>query len=374
MKSNLSNICDYVKGRIDVSELDYRTYISTENMLPNKGGITDASSLPTTIQTQAFMTGDVLVSNIRPYFKKIWFADFDGGCSNDVLVFRAKEGVNKRFLYYVLADDTFFDYSMATSKGTKMPRGDKTSIMQYEVPNFSFENQEKIAGMLEALDKKIQINNKINNNLFEQAKSIFKDRFIDLSPFYGKLPKDWKWGTVSEVIELHDSKRIPLSNRERAELDKIYPYYGATSIMDYVDKYLFDGIYLLLGEDGTVIDAKGFPILQYVEGKFWVNNHAHILTGKNDFTVELLYLLFSLTNVASIVTGAVQPKISQGNLNSISIIIPSKEELAKMNGIIQPIFSHIRTLRSENVILASIRDSLLPKLMSGELDTSNIEL
>lgn len=214
----------------------------------------------------------------------------------------------------------------------------------------------------------------INNNLFEQAKSIFKDRFIDLSPFYGKLPKDWKWGTVSEVIELHDSKRIPLSNRERAELDKIYPYYGATSIMDYVDKYLFDGIYLLLGEDGTVIDAKGFPILQYVEGKFWVNNHAHILTGKNDFTVELLYLLFSLTNVASIVTGAVQPKISQGNLNSISIIIPSKEELAKMNGIIQPIFSQIRTLRSENVILASIRDSLLPKLMSGELDTSNIEL
>ena len=144
--------------------------------------------------------------------------------------------------------------------------------------------------------------------------------------------------------------------------------------MDYVDKYLFDGIYLLLGEDGTVIDAKGFPILQYVDGKFWVNNHAHILTGKNDFTVELLYLLFSLTNVASIVTGAVQPKISQGNLNSISIIIPSKEELAKMNSIIQPIFSQIRTLRSENVILASIRDSLLPKLMSGELDTSNIEL
>ena len=374
MKSNLSNICDYVKGRIDVSELDYRTYISTENMLPNKGGITDASSLPTTIQTQAFMTGDVLVSNIRPYFKKIWFADFDGGCSNDVLVFRAKEGVNKRFLYYVLADDTFFDYSMATSKGTKMPRGDKTSIIQYEVLNFSFENQEKIAGMLEALDKKIQLNNKINNNLFEQAKSIFKDRFIDLTPFYGQLPKDWKRGAVSEVIEFHDSKRIPLSNRERAELDKVYPYYGATSIMDYVEKYLFDGIYLLLGEDGTVIDANGFPILQYVEGKFWVNNHAHILTGKNGFTVELLYLLFSLTNVGSIVTGAVQPKISQGNLNSISIIIPSREELAKMNSIIQPMFSQIRTLRSENENLASIRDSLIPKLMSGELDVSNIGL
>lgn len=214
----------------------------------------------------------------------------------------------------------------------------------------------------------------LNNNLFEQAKSIFKDRFIDLTPFYGQLPKDWKRGAVSEVIEFHDSKRIPLSNRERAELDKVYPYYGATSIMDYVEKYLFDGIYLLLGEDGTVIDANGFPILQYVEGKFWVNNHAHILTGKNGFTVELLYLLFSLTNVGSIVTGAVQPKISQGNLNSISIIIPSREELAKMNSIIQPMFSQIRTLRSENENLASIRDSLIPKLMSGELDVSNIGL
>ena len=214
----------------------------------------------------------------------------------------------------------------------------------------------------------------INNNLFEQAKSIFKDRFIDLTPFYGQLPKDWKRGAVSEVIEFHDSKRIPLSNRERAKLDKVYPYYGATSVMDYVDKYLFDGIYLLLGEDGTVIDANGFPILQYVEGKFWVNNHAHILTGKNGFTVELLYLLFSLTNVGSIVTGAVQPKISQGNLNSISIVIPSREELAKMNSIIQPMFSQIRTLRSENEILASIRDSLIPKLMSGELDVSNIGL
>lgn len=165
MRFNLSNICDYVKGKIDVSKLDHRTYISTENMLPNKGGITEASSLPTTVKTQAFMVGDVLLSNIRPYFKKIWFADFDGGCSNDVLVFRAKEGVSKRFLYYILADDTFFDYSMATSKGTKMPRGDKSSIMQYEVPEFSLDDQEKIAGLLEALDYKIKLNNEINKNL-----------------------------------------------------------------------------------------------------------------------------------------------------------------------------------------------------------------
>ena len=203
---------------------------------------------------------------------------------------------------------------------------------------------------------------------------LYKDRFIEMTPFAGIMPMDWHSGMASEIIELHDSKRIPLSGRERADLAKIYPYYGATSIMDYVDRYLFDGIYLLLGEDGSVIDNKGFPILQYVDGKFWVNNHAHIITGKNGFSVELLYLLFSLTSVQSIVTGAVQPKISQTNLNKVPVIIPSKQQLEAFDSIIQPIFAQIRNLRSENNQLATTRDTLLPKLMSGELDVSDIDL
>lgn len=188
------------------------------------------------------------------------------------------------------------------------------------------------------------------------------------------MPNDWHNGTVSEIIELHDAKRIPLSNRERAELAKIYPYYGATSIMDYVDRYLFDGIYLLLGEDGTVVDDKGFPILQYVEGKFWVNNHAHIITGKNGFSVEMLYLLFRLTNVQSIVTGAVQPKISQANLKSIATIIPSGEILKQFDTIVQPFFAQIRNIKAENDRLIALRDTLIPKLMNGEIDVSEVEI
>ena len=180
MKYNLADICEYAKGKVDVAILDDETYIFTENMMPNKGGITSASSLPTIAQTQVFLAGDVLVSNIRPYFKKIWFAEFDGGCSNDVLVFRAKDGVSKRFLYYVLSDDTFFDYSMATSKGTKMPRGDKAAIMKYEVPDFTYEEQEKIAGILEALDRKIQLNTEINENLLEQALTLYATQFSSL--------------------------------------------------------------------------------------------------------------------------------------------------------------------------------------------------
>ena len=182
------------------------------------------------------------------------------------------------------------------------------------------------------------------------------------------MPDGWRMGKVSEIIELHDSKRIPLSGQQREKMKKIYPYYGATSLMDYVDNYIFDGIYLLLGEDGTVINSEGYPILQYVEGKFWVNNHAHILTGKNGFSVEMLYLLFSLTNVKDKVTGAVQQKISQGNLTSIDIIIPSLEFCIKFNGLIQPIFSQIRSNRKENENLTSLRDTLLPKLMNGEIE------
>lgn len=375
MKCKLSDICSFRKGKVEVENLNAKNYISTENMLPNKCGITEASSLPTVPLTQEYKNGDVLVSNIRPYFKKIWQAQYDVGCSNDVLVFVSKPNTDKDFLYYVLADDDFFTYSMATSKGTKMPRGDKTLIMQYEVPLIDLQVQEKIASVLKALDKKIELNNEINNNLEQQAKALYKDWFFDFRPFSsdGNLPNSWRLGTVGDIIQLHDSKRVPLSGAERDKMAKVYPYYGATSLMDYVDNYLFDGIYLLLGEDGTVVDSLGFPILQYVYGQFWVNNHAHIITGKEGFSVEELYLFFSLTNIKSIVTGAVQQKVSQQNLKKVPAIIPSKQALSAFDEIIQPIFAQIRNLRDENANLSQLRDTLLPKLMSGELDVSNIE-
>lgn len=216
----------------------------------------------------------------------------------------------------------------------------------------------------------------INNNLEQQAKALYKDWFFNFSPFSsdGNLPDDWRLGTVGDIIQLHDSKRVPLSGAERDKMAKVYPYYGATSLMDYVDNYLFDGIYILLGEDGTVVDSLGFPILQYVYGQFWVNNHAHIITGKEGFSVEELYLFFSLTNIKSIVTGAVQQKVSQQNLKKVPAIIPSKEALGAFDEITQPIFAQIRNLRDENANLSQLRDTLLPKLMSGELDVSDIEI
>jgi len=215
--------------------------------------------------------------------------------------------------------------------------------------------------------------NRVNDNLQQQAQALYGKLF----PYAvtDDLPAGWRVGTVGEIVEIHDSKRIPLSGAQRAKMEKrIYPYYGAASLMDYVDEYIFDGKYLLLGEDGTVVDDAGYPILQYVWGQFWVNNHAHILTGKLGFNVESLLLLFKRTPVKSIVTGAVQPKISQANLRSIQVVIPPQPELDAFNELIRPLFDQIRQNQDQNKALAAMRDALLPKLMSGEVDVSSLQL
>lgn len=282
--------------------------------------------------------------------------------------------VNPKYVKYYCLSQEYKGWIASYNTGSTRGNINAQTLAQMPLLLPERMQQDKMVDILSSIDLKIKENERINKNLFQQAQALYKYRFIEMAPFDGIMPMDWHSGTASEIIELHDSKRIPLSGRERADLAKIYPYYGATSIMDYVDRYLFDGIYLLLGEDGTVIDNKGFPILQYVDGKFWVNNHAHIVTGKNGFSVELLYLLFSLTSVQSIVTGAVQPKISQTNLNKVPVVIPSKQQLEVLDSIIQPIFAQIRSLRNENNQLATTRDTLLPKLMSGELDVSDIDL
>lgn len=132
-EGTLSEICSYNSERVAVSTLTLETYISTENMSANKSGFVKAASLPTIAQTTAFAVGDTLVSNIRPYFKKIVFCGFTGGCSTDVLCFRPKTTNLSLFVYNLLCRDRFIEYMVAGSKGTKMPRGDKQQIMSYHI-------------------------------------------------------------------------------------------------------------------------------------------------------------------------------------------------------------------------------------------------
>lgn len=293
--------------------------------------------------------------------------------NQDVKCIEPNDEVLPEFLYYWLHGNDKSLVSLLETTGIGAGKFDTKRLQQLRVVLPSLQEQKKIISLLCSLDDKIELNNKINENLELQAQILYKHCFpysVD-----DTLPDGWCVGTVGEIIEIHDSKRIPLSGAERAKMEKkVYPYYGAASLMDFVDDYIFDGKYLLLGEDGTVVDDAGYPILQYVWGQFWVNNHAHILTGKRGFNVESLYMLFKQTPVKHIVTGAVQPKISQSNLSSIHVVIPPEKLLIEYNYWTEPLFAFIRTNKEANKSLTILRDTLLPKLMSGEIDAGDVTI
>ena len=364
MKYKLSDICEYAKGKIKVSALDENTYISTENMLPNKGGITKAASLPTQEQTQAFMKNDVLVSNIRPYFKKIWYATFDGGCSNDVLVFRAKDGVSSRFLHYVLADDTFFDYSMATSKGTKMPRGDKKAIMEYEVPELSYEAQCKIAGILEVIDEKIELNTDINKNLEQQASSIYQAWFKDFVLSDGSCPPIWKQGTLSDIADITNGKRPPVKSAKKTDT-AVIPLVGAASVMGYTIEANHTDKILVTGRVGT------HGVVQRFNSPCWTSDNTLVITSDlYEYTFQILQRI----DYHAMNRGSTQPLITQGDMNKVSILIPDKETLSNFETLVGQLMEQYEANLLENGKLAELRDALLPRLMSGSLDVSNIDI
>lgn len=372
----LSTACEYGKDRISADEVNENNYISTENMLPNRGGVEIASSVAEGKTFPAYKEGNILLSNIRPYFKKIWFADKKGGCSNDVLVLKTNKSVDKKFLYYVLSDNNFFNYSTVTSKGTKMPRGSKTAIMKYLVPDVDMPTQKRIADILSAYDDLIENNNRRIALLEKAAQELYKEWFVrfrfpshENAKFENGLPMGWDVAKLGSILILEDTKRVPLSEQQRSGMQPIYPYYGACSIAGYVDKYIFDGVYLLLSEDGAnVVDENGYPTLQYVWGKFWVNNHAHIISKNGVYSVEFLHLLLKNTNMQSIVTGAAQPKISQKRLLNKKVIVPDSKIIKLFSERIDPIYKMIRYISESNRNIEKQRELLLPRLMSGKLE------
>lgn len=224
----------------------------------------------------------------------------------------------------------------------------------------SIKDQHAVATVLSAIDNLIELNTRANDYLLELATALFEHA----------LEKSRTEVSLGDIVDLEDSKRIPLNSRDRAQRKGPYPYYGATAIMDYVDDYLFDGIRILLGEDGTVISDDGKPILQYVWGKYWVNNHAHILKASSIYSLEAIYIALSRTAINHIVTGAVQMKISQRNLKSLQFAMPSPDAISDLNDL----FEMYRQNVEENSALDALRDSLLPKLMSGQIDVSQVEL
>ena len=391
----LSDICDYGKDRIEVSSLDNSNYISTENMLPNRAGITTATTLPTGEYTPSFEIDDTLVSNIRLYFKKIWKATFSGGCSADVLVFKAKENVSKEYLYYVLADDEFFKYSMATSKGTKMPRGDKTSIMNYPVNLPPLPTQKKIARILSSLDDKIELNNKININLEQQAQALFKNWFVDFEPFGGKMPEEWKVGKLSDIADylngyafsskelLNEPGENCLDVFKQGHIKKgggfipdgtksWYPLSKCQKLKNYILKK--GDILMAMTDMKGNVAILGNTAIMPVDDKYIVNQRVGLLRAKKELNIDYPYL-YLLTNdqdflmdLRSRANSGVQVNLSSTAIKESEVNIAPKEVYKQFNDIILPLFEKILANQQENQKLSQIRDGLLPKLMNGEIE------
>lgn len=375
-KCKLSDICFYGKDKIEVSALTKDTYISTENMIPNRGGITEATTLPTSEFTPSFESSDTLVSNIRPYFKKIWQANFDGGCSADVLVFKAIPNVSKDYLYYVLADDEFFKYSMATSKGTKMPRGDKVSIMNYPVKIPPLATQQKIAAILSSLDDKIELNNKINANLEAQAQTIFKSWFVD------KYEKERTIGDYCAVKsgfafksawwQDEGPKVIRIGDIEQGCLNLETCAHVATNKIEVAKDFIVQGGDLVIAMTGATIGK--FSMIPKIQEPILVNQRVgKFFLGNNP--IEKVPFIYCTLKQEEVITefinrgqGSAQPNISTGDILTIPCWIPSKNEIDNFNKTIQPMFETIISNQEENRKLSVLRDSLLPKLMNGEIE------
>lgn len=386
----LQDICSYVKTKVETSNYSIEDYISTENMLPEKGGITVASSFPSGKVTE-FQENDILISNIRPYFKKIWKADRRGCCSNDVLCIRANNNVDAEFLYYLLSQDLFFAYVMSGANGSKMPRGDKQQIMNWEIEIPSEkEDQRRIASILSSLDRKIELNNKINDDLEEMAQAIFKNWFVDFEPFkdgkfvdseLGMIPEGWKVGSIGDIVEFQNG--FAFSSKDFSE----YGEYKIITIKSVQDGCLLSEGSSKISEYPTKMPAycklQSGDILLSLTGNvgrcclvtephLLLNQRVAKIKAKESFDNSFSYALFRLKEtkelLISISRGTAQANLSPVEASKLPMVIPSKDARKKFSMFSDSIMDKIISIHIENRNLSLLRDTLLPRLMSGEIE------
>lgn len=386
----LQDICSYVKTKVETSNYSIEDYISTENMLPEKGGITVASSFPSGKVTE-FQENDILISNIRPYFKKIWKADRRGCCSNDVLCIRANNNVDAEFLYYLLSQDLFFAYVMSGANGSKMPRGDKQQIMNWEIEIPSEkEDQRCIASILSSLDRKIELNNKINADLEEMAQAIFKNWFVDFEPFkdgkfvdseLGMIPEGWKVGRLDEIADVvggsTPSKAKPeyytqkgiawLTPKDLSNHPAVYTSRGEIDITEEG----YNSTSTKLMPKGTILFTSRAPIgyISIAQNDICTNQGFKSLVPKKAGTCFLYCFLKYVTPVIeNKSTGSTFKEASGSLMKSLQVIMSEQKVFEDFETIVSPLFARIESLEKENSRLSLLRDTLLPRLMSGELE------
>ena len=327
-------------------------------------------------ESKRFIDNDTFNSFIRKYiqYKDVLITLVGNGFGNvsqapkeqsviiqNTIGLRGNNKIDNDFLFYNLRFNN--EEILNFDRGAVQPSIKVGDLKLLNISLPPLPEQKAIAEVLSSLDDKIDLLHRQNKTLEQMAETLFRQWFIE------EADESWEEGKLGDVIDIFDHKRVPLSKMQRNKMKdgRLYPYYGAASIMDYVNNYLFDGEYILLGEDGTVRTEEGYPVLQYASDKFWVNNHAHIFQAKKPYSNFFIWNYLSRKNIDSIVTGAVQPKINQRNLKSLEFPKFPIELVIKFNDCTEPIFKKIKSNTQQIRALEKLRDTLLPKLMSGEV-------
>lgn len=308
--------------------------------------------------------------------------------AQDMIGLRAdSKKIYYKYLFAVLRSNFIQEKIANFHVGIAIPHFKKLDMDNLLIPVPDMDIQKKIGDMYCRLSEKIENNNKISAELESMAKTIYDYWLLQFEfpneegkPYKssgGKLvwneelkreiPEGWTTTTIGDITICHDSERIPLSGKDRESMIGDIPYYGATDIMGYVDKPIFDGDYILLAEDGSVMDEEGHPILQRVTGKVWVNNHAHVLEPIKNYSCKLLMMLLKDVYVPMIKTGSIQMKINQENMKGITVPNIPDVLKEKINLELCTIEKKQLQIIAENRELASLRDFLLPMLMNGQV-------
>lgn len=403
----LSDCADFRNER--TKQIDFETYISTENILPNKAGVTIAESLPNAKTTTKYLPKDILLSNIRPYFKKIWLSNREGGCSNDVLVVTAKPGINPSYLYYVLSDNNFFNYDTVTAKGTKMPRGTPKAIMKYLVPDVDKEYQDKIVFILSKYDSLIEINNKRIKVLEQMAENLYKEWFVRFrfpghenaeyeDSKMGKIPVGFSvkkmqdvilryigggWGNDEEdrdyVVKAYVIRGTDFPNVKKGNLSTCPHRYHKKS--NYKARELHDLDIVLEVSGGTAEQPVGRTLLVTQDAIDRLGGQVicasfckQIQLNKNEVSPYYYYYWMNYLYDTRIIdrfqlqsTGIINFQFEYF-VRKCEILLPPKELMQRFDQLIVPIYNSISTLSKQNENLIKQRDLLLPRLMSGKLE------
>jgi type I restriction enzyme S subunit len=359
--------------------------IGLENIKSKTGKFIDSN---TDFEGQGvhFKKRDILFGKLRPYLAKVWLAHFEGLAVGDFYVFRTISGVIPEFAKYRLIDYAFIDITNSSTFGSKMPRVSWEFIANLLIAFPKPEEQSKIANYLDKktaeIDDLIAQKKKLLK-LYKKEKEVIINQAVTkgINPnvklknsgieWLGDIPEHWEVKRLKYVLESQNTKRVPLSSSVRGEMMiKEYDYYGASGVIDKVDDYIFNEPLILIGEDGANLLTRSKRLVFIAKGKYWVNNHAHILKPKYGLMYYYSELL-ELYDFSIWVTGSAQPKLTSENLLNIPMIVPPIEEQKEIAEFLDKYISEIESKSTKTkkliALLTEYKTALISEVVTGKI-------